>query len=114
MGSEMCIRDSFTLVHLPLSPQVAENVWTEGRKLFGLAAGVTALDDRKVIEDFCAESRLRCLSLHDFLRETAASAPGKRLYHTNEIALTGSGTNAVAGWFADTLLTWMDELGLRR
>ena len=107
-------RVPFTLVHLPLPPQVAENVWTEGRKLFGLAEGVAAMDDRKVIEAFCAESRLRCLSLHDFLRETAASAPGKRLYHTNEIALTGSGTNAVAGWFADTLLTWLDELGLRR
>jgi hypothetical protein len=107
-------RVPFMMVHLPLPPQVAENVWTEGRKLFGLAAGVTAIDDREVIEAFCAESRLRCLSLHDFLRDTAVSSSGKRLYHSNEIALTGSGTNAVAGWFADTLLTWMDELGLRR
>lgn len=106
-------RIPFTLVHIPLPPQVAENVWTEGRKLFGLPAGMVGTDDREVVAAFCAESRLRCMSLHDFLRDTAAASSGKRLYHEHELALTGSGTNAVAGWFADHLLTWMDELGLR-
>jgi len=107
-------RIPFTLVHLPLPPQVAENVWTEGRKLFGLPAGIAAAQDRDVVESFCAESGLRCASLHDFLREAASSSAGKRLYHTHEIALTGSGTNVLAGWSAENFLIWMDDLGLRR
>ena len=107
-------RIPFTLVHLPLPPQVAENVWTEGRKLFGLPAGIAATQDREVVAKFCSESRLRCLSLHDVLRDAATSSSSKRLFHAHELALTGSGTNTVASWFAENLLIWMDELGLRR
>lgn len=105
-------RIPFTLVHIPLPPQVAENVWTEGRKLFGLPAGIAAMQDREVVASFCAESELRCVALHDFLRDAATASPGKRFFHAHELALTGSGTNAVAGWCAENLLVWMEDWGM--
>jgi hypothetical protein len=103
----------FLLVHLPLPPQVTSDAWAEGRRLFAAPAGVMPSDDAAVVEAFCQEAGLRCLKLHDMLREGASKLQSTRLFQPSELAMTMGGADLVAHWFADEVYRWLGELGAR-
>jgi len=93
----------FLLVHLPLPPQVSAETWPVGRQLFAVEAGVVPARDVEVVAAFCRDAGIRCLSLHETLREAAGKLQSAQLYQPAEIALTLEGSNLVARWLADEL-----------
>lgn len=103
----------FLLVHMPLPPQVSADAWPIGRKLFKVGAGDDTDADVAVVEAFCTEAGLRCLRLHETLRENASKLQSTRLFQPAELALTLEGATVVARWLADELYRWLGELGYR-
>ncbi len=103
----------FLLVHFPLPPQVSADAWSGGRHLLKVADGLLPSDDAKVISSFCAENKLRCLSLHETLQTAGGDGQGARLFFPNELALTIEGAEVVAQWLADEVYRWLGDLGKR-
>ncbi|MGD9600242.1 MAG: hypothetical protein AB7O21_03305 [Gammaproteobacteria bacterium] len=104
----------FLLVHVPLPPQVAADAWAEGRRIFRVSAGLHDPVDVPVVAGFCSEANLRCLHLHEEMRETAARLQSTRLYQPGELALTIDGAGVIGRWLADEIYRWLGELGERR
>ncbi len=103
----------FVLIHLPLPPQVSAKEWTGGRKLFKVAAGLRSSNDVAMIEKFCADNQIKCISLHRAMQEAATQSAGAPMFHRNEIALSLPGATWLGEWLAKEILGWMVELGYR-
>lgn len=103
----------FLLVHMPLPPQVAADEWPRGRRLFKAPAVLMEDQDVAVVEAFCADNKIRCLTLHAALREGARKLQSTRVFQSGELALTLEGAGLVARWLADEIYRWLGELGYR-
>lgn len=103
----------FTLIHLPLAPQVAGDEWTVGRALFGLPAEPAPTPDADLIAAFCKTENLRCLRAHEVLQAAANAADGLPLFHPAEIGFTVDGNRVLGSWLGEAVYTWMGELGMR-
>lgn len=103
----------FTLVHLPLAPQVAADEWAVGRALFGLPAEIAATPDVDLLDAFCKTENLRCLRAHEILREAAERTDSLPLFHPTEIGYTVDGNRVLGTWLGEAIYTWMGELKLR-
>ena len=104
----------FLLVHVPLPPQVAAGEWRGGRTLFDLPATVLPVDDIAVVQKFCADNSLKCVSLLELLQKTATAPNSSRLFHSTELGFAPGGTRVVGAWLGNTLYDWMGELGWRK
>lgn len=103
----------FMLIHAPLPPQVVEDGWDKGRKVFRAPAGLMSAEDEGVVGAFCMEAQIQCRSLHAPLREASAKLESTRLYHPTELAFTVDGARVAADWFAAEMLRLMDAQGWR-
>lgn len=101
----------FLLIHLPLPPQISATEWANGRDFFKVAGDVNSSDDLAVIEKFCAETGIKCLSLHTPMREAAGSPVNGTLFYRTELALTLNGSTWLGSWLAEQILHWMVDLG---
>ncbi len=101
----------FLLVHVPLPPQVSSEAWDLGRQVFSAPPGLMPAADAAVVADFCKASGLRCLSLHERLKEETNNLKSTRLFYRSELALTVDGDTILGGWFADEIYRWLGELG---
>ncbi|MSR15979.1 MAG: hypothetical protein EXR86_15810 [Gammaproteobacteria bacterium] len=100
----------FLLVHLPLPPQISAQDWAGGRRLFEVEEGLQPSNDVAVVESFCTQHKIRCISLHNPMHEAGEHSS---LFFANELALSLEGSNWVGSWLAEEILRWMLELGYR-
>lgn len=103
----------FMLVHMPLPPQITAEAWAVGRQLFDAPPGLLPSNDVAVVDAFCNEAKLRCVSLHRVLQEAASKLRSTRLFYPAELAMTSDGAAVVGRWFADEIYRWLGELGFR-
>ena len=104
----------FLLVHVPLPPQIAAGEWGGGRALFDLPATALPVDDIAVVQKFCTDNSLKCVSLLELLQKTTTAPNSSRLFHSTELGFAQGGSRVVATWLGNTLYDWMGELGWRK
>lgn len=92
----------FVLVHVPLPLQVGTREWARGRARYNVEDRVYPSDDVGVVQAFCTQQSLQCVTAHEVIRKESAKA-GPLLYHREDFHLTTDGNKVLGNWMAEQL-----------